>query len=227
MPLDSHATAPVGVFGGTFDPVHFGHLRPALEVLQGCGLHEVRLIPCHVPPHRAMPQAGGDHRLELLRLAVAEVPGLVVDDRELRRPGRSFMVDTLASLRAELPATPLGLILGMDSFLSLPRWHRWRELTDYAHLIVMDRPGHNRPQGNELADWLEGRQAREPRDLGRSLAGQVLFHPVSQLDISATRIRGLIQGGLAPHFLLPATVWRRIAESGWYGWPAGATSTAN
>ena len=215
------STAPIGVFGGTFDPVHFGHLRPALEVLEELQFAEVRLIPCHIPPHRDQPQHGADCRLELLQSAVADVPGLVVDDRELRRPGPSYTVDTLASLRREFPRIPLCLMIGMDSFLSLPSWHRWRELAEYAHLTVLSRPGYQPPASGELADWLDGRRIESPQQLAAAAAGAVYFHPVTQLDISATRIRDLIGSGRAPRFLLPEVVWQRIEAQGLYGWRSG------
>lgn len=198
--------------------MHFGHLRSALEVLEGLQLAEVRLIPCHIPPHRDQPQHGADCRLELLQLAVADVPGLVVDERELRRSGPSYTVDTLASLRREFSQTPLCLIIGMDSFLSLPSWHRWRELTDLAHLVVLSRPGYELKLEGELADWLPGRRLEAPQQLAETLAGKVYFHPVTQLDISATQIRRLIGSGRIPRFLQPEAVWERIVARGLYGW---------
>lgn len=221
MRADGKTSAPIGIFGGTFDPVHFGHLRPVLEVLEELDLAEVRLIPCHIPPHRDLPQIGGNYRKELLQLAVAGVPRLVVDDRELARPGPSYTVDTLASLRREFPAVSLCLILGMDSFLGLPGWHRWRELAELAHLVVLDRPGSAPSVEGELADWLADRRIESSQRLGTTRAGAVYFHPVTQLDISASRIRRLIADGRPPRFLMPDAVWRRIAEQGLYDWRGG------
>lgn len=202
--------------------MHFGHLRSALEAREELGLAEVRLIPCHIPPHRDQPQQGADGRLELLQLAVADVPGLVVDDREMRRSGPSYTVDTLASLRREFPQAALCLIIGMDSFLSLPSWHRWQELSDFAHIVVLTRPGYELTLSDELAGWLQGRRIEAPQQLAEPLAGKVYFHPVTQLDISATRIRSLIGSGRIPRFLLPDVVWQQIAAHGLYGWRNGA-----
>jgi nicotinate-nucleotide adenylyltransferase len=216
--LASTIAAPVGIFGGTFDPVHFGHLRPALEVLEELELAEVRLIPCHVPPHRDEPQAHADHRLELLRIAVSQVPGLRVDERELDRPGPSYTVDTLIDLRQELPDTPLCLMIGMDSLLGLPAWHRWRELIELAHLVVLARPGYEPSFSGELAEWIDGRRAGSKAALGAALNGAVYFHPVTQLDISATGIRHLIRSGRVPRFLTPDAVWRQIVAQRLYGW---------
>lgn len=197
--------------------MHFGHLRPAFEVYEDLGLAELRLVPCHIPAHRGTPSAQADERLELLRLAVREVPGLTVDTRELERPGPSYMVDTLQSLRTEFPQHSLCLILGMDSFLSLPRWHRWQALIGLAHIVVLDRPGSPPPEG-ELAAWLKGRRIPSADGLKTALCGAVYFHPVTQLDISASRIRELIARGRVPRFLLPEAVWERIAARGLYGW---------
>ena len=117
----------IGVLGGTFDPIHFGHLRPALEILQALELDEIRFVPCRIPAHRATPSITAEQRLALVRLATAGQPGFVADDRELRRAGPSYMVDTLTSLRAEVGDAPLCLILGTDAFRELLSWRRWRE----------------------------------------------------------------------------------------------------
>ena len=138
-------SAPIGVLGGTFDPIHYGHLRPALELLEALALAEVRFIPCRLPAHRGAPAITPEQRLELVRLATADQPGFVADDRELRRPGRSYMVDTLASLRQDLGETPLCLILGGDAFAALHTWRRWEDLSKLAHFIVMQRPGAAQP----------------------------------------------------------------------------------
>lgn len=140
----------IGLLGGTFDPVHHGHLRIALEAKEALGLTEVRFIPCRQPPHRGDASATAQQRLDLLRLACGDMPGFAVDTRELERPGPSYMVDTLASLRAERGDEPLCLILGWDAFLGLPGWHRWQNLLDYAHLAVVQRPG-----STDRVGWVE------------------------------------------------------------------------
>ena len=131
----------IGVFGGTFDPVHFGHLRPALDVKQALALREMRLIPAFQPPHRATPVANPGQRLTMLRAAVGTEPDLLVDNREMMREGESFMADTLSSLRKDLGDEPLCLVLGMDAFLTLDSWHRWKEILQLAHIVVTHRPG--------------------------------------------------------------------------------------
>ncbi len=150
----------IGLFGGTFDPVHNGHLRMALEAGEELALEQVRLLPCHRPPHRETPNVDSDQRTHMLRLAVESCPLLKLDDRELRRDGPSYTLETLQSLRAELgPEVSLIWVMGSDSFLGLESWHRWRELLDYAHLLVVARPGWELPQEGALHDWLLNHRA--------------------------------------------------------------------
>ncbi len=144
---------PIALLGGTFDPVHYGHLRFADDVRRALGLDEVRLLPARDPPHRAGPAATAADRLAMLRLAVAEFPGLAVEERELRRDGKSYTVLTLEELRHEDPQRPLWLLLGADAFLGLPTWHRWREVFALAHVVVVARPGRGADRGHAGARW--------------------------------------------------------------------------
>ena len=130
----------IGVFGGTFDPVHFGHLRTAYELLVRLELAEVRFVPCAVAPHRRQPITDSATRVRMLEAAIADVPEFVIDTRELERAGPSYTVDTLESLRTEYPDEALCLLLGMDAFLGLPGWHEWERLLDLAHIVVANRP---------------------------------------------------------------------------------------
>ena len=131
----------IGILGGTFDPVHFGHLRPALEVMQATGMEQVRFLPNRIPPHRETPWLDVENRLELLKTAIADQPGFELDERELQREGHSYMVDTLESLRSDFPSHPLCLILGMDAFLGIKKWHQWQRIPELCHLVVTTRPG--------------------------------------------------------------------------------------
>ncbi len=211
----------IGIFGGTFDPVHFGHLRPALELFEILGLEELRLVPAGTPPHRRPPRANSAQRLQMLRLAIAGQPGFVLDEREIERSGPSYMVDTLAELRSELGGQrPLCLLLGMDAFLGLTSWHRWEEIPRLAHLVVSHRPGwlpeHLDDHGGPLAELADGSMVEEPRRLADAPGGYIFMHPVTQLDISSTRIRALIRNGRNPRYLLPDGVWNHIREQGLY-----------
>lgn len=196
----------IGIFGGTFDPIHYGHLRCALELKQALGLKQLRFMPARLPPHRAAPAASAEQRLAMLELAVADQAGFAVDAIELRRNGPSYTVDTLLALRAELPAASLCLILGMDAFLGIERWSRWERLVEFAHLIVMQRPGQDLDAASPRLRALLQERLSEPAQLRHGTSGRIVVCPVTQLDISATRIRESIASGRDVHYLLPDRV---------------------
>ena len=206
----------LGIFGGTFDPVHFGHLRPALEVKQALALDELRFIPCNVPPHRGVPVASASQRLSMLQLALEGVPGCVIDQRELQRTGPSYMVDTLASLRVEQGHRPLCLIMGLDAFLGLDRWHQWQRLLELAHIVVTTRPGSRLPEHGEVVNLVNRCRSEDPSALRSSAAGLIYFQAVTQLDISATTIREAVRAKRDIHFLLPEAVRLYIEREGIY-----------
>lgn len=193
----------IGIFGGTFDPVHYGHLRSALEVKELFGLSEVRLVPCSVPPHRPQPVAAPFQRLQMLKLGINNRPDWIVDTRELDRAGQSYMVDTLSSLREEFPDRSLLLFIGCDAFNGLISWHKWQYLFEYAHLVVMTRPGFA-PQA--LNGFLKLRLAEGKEQLMQATAGKLFFQRITLLDISATCIRKMIAEKRNPDFLLPDAV---------------------
>jgi len=204
----------IGVYGGTFDPVHYGHLRTALEVKEEFGLEAVHLLPCGQPPHRSQPIAPAAMRAEMLRLGIGARPGLLVDTRELARPGPSYMIDTLQALNGDFPSKTLLLFIGTDAFHHFDRWHRWQQLLDYAHLVVMTRPGFHR---QPVAAFFQARLADGLQDLAQTKAGKLHFHPVTQLDISATAIRALFAKRRDPGFLLPDAVIDFIYRHKLYG----------
>ncbi|MGD8642902.1 MAG: nicotinate-nucleotide adenylyltransferase [Chromatiales bacterium] len=207
----------VGILGGTFDPIHLGHLRPALEVYEALDLDEIRLIPCHVPPHRRRPMSDATDRLRMVELAVDAEAGFRVDRRELERQGPSYSVDTLRSLRTDLGSSvSLCLIMGMDAFAGLPGWHRWDELIELAHIVVTHRPGSPASSDMDLGDWLDSVRSDDVSALHDRPHGHVLFCPVTQLDISATDIRRRIRAGKSARYLLPDPVWHYIRERGLY-----------
>nr|BAL52440.1 nicotinic acid mononucleotide adenylyltransferase [uncultured Gammaproteobacteria bacterium]BAL54504.1 nicotinic acid mononucleotide adenylyltransferase [uncultured Gammaproteobacteria bacterium] len=207
----------IGILGGTFDPIHYGHLRTALEVKEALGLEAVRFIPARQPPHRAPPLASPEARRRMLEVALADAPPeFVLDTRELKRPGPSYMVDTLKSLRQELGQIPLCLILGMDAFLGLTTWHRWQQIFELAHVIVMTRPGYAL---RWPAEWMQGRQVREKQVLRCQPAGNLYFQPVIQLEISSSFIRRCLAIGRDPKYLLPESVLALIRQEGYYQLP--------
>ncbi|MGV6859121.1 MAG: nicotinate-nucleotide adenylyltransferase [bacterium] len=201
----------IGLFGGTFDPIHFGHLRPALEVAEALELEEVRFTPGALPPHREAPSLSGDHRAAMIELAIASEPLFSLDRRELVRqqqyPDRpSYTVDTLESFRREWGEDrPMFLMTGEDAFLGLESWYRWQDILAMSNLVVMTRPGYTVPGDSSLMRALG--QHEVPLDQVRpQAAGQLIFCPVTQLDISATDIRRRLSNHQSVRYLLPETV---------------------
>ncbi len=212
----------MGVFGGTFDPIHYGHLRTAFEVLQALRFDEVRLMPCGTPPHRVSPVASDDLRLAMVRAATDGQAGFVVDDRELSRDGPSYSVDTLGALRREYPQRSIALIIGMDAFLGLPKWHEWESLLKLAHIVVAHRPGWRAPDIGTLGDLLAERGTHRIGDLHQAKHGHIYILDVTQLEISSTEIRELVVARRDPRFLMPDAVRDIILRSGCYDKPAAS-----
>src|SRR5450755_3254631 len=170
-------TRTLGILGGTFDPIHYGHLRFAAEVRSMLGLAQIHLVPSGVPPHRAAPFASSEDRLTMTTLGCAEFPGLVADGREVRRPGPSYTVVTLQELHAQDLTRPLALLLGSDALHSLATWYHWEQLFTLAHLVVVERPGdafdaEKLPPA--LREQWERRLTTDPSRLSRGLAGTIL-----------------------------------------------------
>ena len=210
----------IGILGGTFDPIHLGHLRPTLEVAEALALSEVRFLPCGNPPHRQPPHAAALQRLAMVRAAIAGEPRFRVDDRELRREGPSYMVDTLASLRAELGSVPICLLLGADAFAALDTWHQWERIAEFAHLVVMRRPEQDPAMHTysfALRELVRRRETQDISQLSRKPAGGVCFVPVTQLAISATGIRRALRERRSIRFLVPAAVQQLIETQNIYG----------
>ena len=215
--LSPAASAPIGILGGTFDPVHHGHLRLAQECLDSLDLAEIRFIPVYSPPHRAAPVATPAQRLAMLELATAGNTGFACDGRELVRGGRSYTIETLEPLRRESGTRPLCFIMGMDAFSRINTWRRWTALLDCAHIIVVDRPGKEpRFDDREVAKLFVEHAAACPDALNAQPAGRILKLDAPLLDISATHIRELIAAGRSPRWLLPDTVIDYIGKEKLY-----------
>lgn len=207
---------PIGIFGGTFDPIHYGHLRTAFELQRVLRLAEMRFLPAGNPPHRDATFAPPALRLAMVQAAVAGQPGFTVDDREIRKATPSYSVETLAELRAELPGRPLCLVVGMDAFLGLPKWYQWQRLLDLAHLVVAHRPGWHAPTAGPLGELLVDRGTGSYQDLHAAPAGRILIHAVTQLEISSTDMRALLAAGGDPRFLMPDAVRDLLMADGLY-----------
>jgi nicotinate-nucleotide adenylyltransferase len=219
------AGEPIAILGGTFDPVHYGHLRFAQDVRRALALPEIRLVPSAIPPHRAPAHASAADRVAMLDLAVRDVPGLVVDTREIDRGGRSYTVDTLEALRAEAGSRPLILLVGADAFRGLPSWHRFREIFDLAHLVVVPRPGLALEDGLPPAlgaEW-HARRITTPEGLRAAPAGSIYVQPVAPHPISSTQIRNAMANGDAKSVaaLVPPRVLAYIESHRLYSHPTG------
>lgn len=201
---------PLGLFGGTFDPVHFGHLRLAEEAIDLLDLAGVRWIPAGQPAHREAPQVTAAQRLEMVRQATAGNPRFFVDAAEVEAETPSYTVPTLERLRRELgPTQPLVLLVGADAFAGLPTWHRWRDLFALAHVAVSHRPGfpiEPASLSHELATEFSDRGGVDRRILRDAPAGGIVTFAMTQLAISATQIRKNLAAGRSVRYLLPDPV---------------------
>ena len=202
---------PVGILGGTFDPVHYGHLRLAEEMLELAHLRQIRFIPTGTPPHRDAPQVSAQHRSAMVQLAIADQPAFVLDEREVRRAAPCYTVDTLLELRAELGAEqPLCLLMGGDAFLQLHTWHEWERLFELAHIVVGYRPGftlEERINSTTLALRSHYQQRISSADtLSQQPAGAIVELAIPKLEISATLIRNRVAEKRTIRYLLPNPV---------------------
>lgn len=211
---------PVGLLGGTFDPVHFGHLRLAEEARDHLGLMQVRWVPAGAPPHRSTPLASARERLEMVRLAVAGNPAFLVDEAEADSQGLSYTVDTLVRQRKALgPTRPLVLVLGLDAFRGLHSWHRWHDLLQLAHIALAGRPGYpldTESLAPELASEFAARKLVDASALAGSPAGAIVQFDMTPLAISATDIRRRLAHGMSARYLLPDQVLDYIARNRLY-----------
>ena len=214
--------AAIGIFGGTFDPIHHGHLRLAQEALEQCRLGTVRFIPSGTPPHRQAPLATAEQRLHMVQLAINGQPGFITDEREVHRLDKCYTVDTLSALRNELgEQQSLSLLLGSDAFLQLHTWHQWPRLFELAHIVVMQRPG--QPLGNAIAQadeklrqQYQTRLAPSSQLLHETASGHIVVLAMPQLDISATDIRSRAAQNKSLRYLLPDSVAHYIQTNKLY-----------
>ena len=184
------------VFGGTFDPVHRGHIESVCAVARLLADVDVSLVPCQIPAHRPTPAASPEDRLKMLELAVGSLDRVFVDDCELRREGTSYTFDTLLDYREKLGESgSLLFLMGFDSWVTLPDWHRWEELTDLAHLLILERPGADQESPDVLRRWCETRQVQDPKEMLNSASGNICFLSLDQIDVSASRLREAIAEG--------------------------------
>lgn len=206
----------IGIFGGTFDPVHRAHIQVARDVYAALALDHVRLIPCHRSPLRDSPVVNDAQRLHMLRLATQGIAGLVVDARELNADSASYSVDTLHSLKQEFPQDHLCMIIGGDAFLQFTQWHRWQQILQLAHIIIAQRPGYTLQPGAVETRLLEELRVSDVTGLHASEAGRIYVCGVTQLEISATQLRATLARGDTPITDIDPGVKQYIQQSGLY-----------
>lgn len=203
----------VGLFGGTFDPVHIGHLRTALELREALNLDQMRLVPCANPYHRENTSTAIQHRKAMLELVVADNPLLTLETCELERQGPSYTIDTLIELRQELGEdVSLVLCLGMDSLVNLASWRQWQSLTGLAHIVVACRPGFNPPRQGGVAEMLKNKLVADVNILHENPHGAILIRQMTLLPISATDIRDTLRQGYSIKYLVPDDVAAYISK---------------
>lgn len=203
----------VAIMGGTFDPIHNGHLRTAVDIVDRFHFSELRLVPCFQPVHKSHPSVTAMQRLDMVSLAVRHHPNLIVDDREIKRSGPSFSIDTLIELRHELgPDTSITMVVGMDSFISLPRWHQWQRILNYAHVLVVSRPGWHPEFSIELQELVEKSRAQTTAELQSAPAGKIHMETLTALGISSSMIRSLCEHNKSIAYLLPESVHAYIDQ---------------
>ena len=206
----------LAILGGTFDPVHFGHLRIALEICQQFPIRQFRFIPCRQPTLNKITVASAEQRLTMLKLAIQHEPRWVVDERELKRDTPSYTIETLISLRKEYPTTSLSLILGSDILNQLTAWHRWEELIHFAHLISVPRAETVLLPEKKLTAFIKCHETQEKQLLYKTLSGSFFKAETTALTISSAAIRQFIQRDLSPRYLLPEAVLSYIRKEKLY-----------
>lgn len=206
----------IGLYGGSFDPVHLGHLRTALEVYEALALDELRFVPAAAAPQKPPPSAPATLRKRWLERAIEGTPGLTVDDRELRRGGVSFTSATLDEIRAEEPGVTLYWVLGSDAFAGIGHWHETERLGQLAHWVVLPRPGCP-PDVPPHPHWASAGLETDPHRLVPGGTGGILVLPVTPIGISSSDVRARIRSGRRIDYLVPEVIRRELVEGCWYG----------
>jgi nicotinate-nucleotide adenylyltransferase len=199
----------IGLSGGTFDPIHFGHLRMAQELAENLKLSAVRFIPAAQPPHKCAPEVSAEHRVAMVRLGIEGNALFSCDDRELYREGASYTIDTLLSLRDELgPDVSLVLLIGSDAFTKFDTWHRWQEIIALCHIALVQRPMDMKqePLSEALQHFLQSHYTEHAEDLHTHPAGFVMMQTITALDISSTAIRSTLKLQNSARYLLPDSI---------------------
>lgn len=208
MNIDS----PFGIFGGTFDPIHIGHIEPVIEAAKQVNIDKIALMPCHIPTHKSVSSTSSHHRLEMAKLTCQQYPIFYPDDREIKRGKPTYSIDTLRELRQEYPTHPLCFFIGMDSLLTINSWYQWQELFDLCHFIVCQRPDHDTEFSAEIVRLLQCRQVSDTTELHNNLAGKIYIASTKQIAVSSTALRQRLHDNVPVDSLIPESVINYILQ---------------
>lgn len=207
----------IGIFGGSFDPPHFGHIKSALALLENFEFTQIRFMPCQLSPHKENVFADAQHRWQMLNLVCSSQSKLVVDDRELIRQGPSYTIDSMVELREEIGGNQsLVLIVGIDAYLAFCKWHRYEEILSYCHIIVLHRPGYSLSKSGCEKEYYELNKTEDSKLLATQSHGKIYKSKLEKLDISSTLIRETIAQGKQPKYMLPGNVWNYVRRNKLY-----------
>lgn len=206
----------IGILGGTFDPIHNGHVGIAKSLFMHLPFKEIRFLPCYQAVHRQHAIATAEQRLDMLRIALKNYPHFVIDDCEINRKGPSYMIDTLLEMKIRLPDNPFALILGHDAWFKFSTWRHWKKILESCHIIIANRPHFPLPRQGELVDELNLRQVFNEKELLQKRAGFIYEYPDTNFNISATDIRRRIAKGGDLKKLLPSDVLSYIQKNELY-----------
>ncbi len=211
----------LGIFGGSFDPPHFGHIKSVLGLLESFEFDQIRLIPCHLSPHKDTVFASAEHRWQMLNLVCASHEKLIADDRELKREAPSYTIDTLLELREEYgDVESLVLIIGMDAFLDICKWHRYKEILSLCHILLLQRPGYSLTENihnkKYEKDYFDSNNTKDIENLSSQPFGKIYVSNINEINVSSTEIRESIAKGQQPKYMLPGNIWNYIRRNKLY-----------
>ena len=212
----SESKAKVGIFGGSFDPIHFGHIKPCLALAEKYQLDSVHLLPCKVSPFKESTFASRQHRWNMINLISSSSDIFIADSRELERDSASYTYNSLLELTEQYARkAKLYWIMGIDALLGFPKWYKAEEIMQLCHVLVLRRPGYEL-EDESLFDWLKPYLTDDFDLLEQKDFGHIFITDTEMVDVSSTQIRACVRTGEQPRFLLPGGVWNYIKRNNLY-----------